>query len=378
MYKNISIHENEIKKNENEIQQLVDMVKKDTGVCSSHLIPLHELAKEMNCIISIRPVDKFATEYIENGYPTKNFNIKGKSASWGPQAGLICADQKFSKLEHKDASVIDKYNIEIERSIKKNNAIKIPLSVSKQRLETLVRLGAIKDFPLNGGELKAEGTSGKTYIFELQRKSYGFDSEADFNVLYNGNNIEVLSYPGKNKPITADYDLFMICPSMEEFGPLDNLPNKDISHEVFKKRTERYKITAKNSELHRLKNDKEYFLSKENPALGNASARISNMIEIFNKKLVGEGEKVIHHSTDSANPFTQVEDNYPITLALPKKIGDYSELCIIKNSEDLASFIKEAKEYGYYVQTNPGWEKEVASVKRPNFELIINKFTKNL
>lgn len=82
---------------------LVDSVKDNRGLAHKHLLPLQYLANEINCIISFRSVDNSATELIESGYPTKGFHIKGKSASWGPQAGFICEEQRFSKLE--DASL---------------------------------------------------------------------------------------------------------------------------------------------------------------------------------------------------------------------------------------------------------------------------------
>lgn len=61
--------------------QQVEAVKDKTGMVAAHLIPLQQVARDHNCIIGIRPVDRLATELIESGHPTKGFHIKGKSAS---------------------------------------------------------------------------------------------------------------------------------------------------------------------------------------------------------------------------------------------------------------------------------------------------------
>lgn len=46
------------------IERLVEEVSRNTGIVSSHLSPLHQVAKEQDCIIGIRPVDRFATQLI--------------------------------------------------------------------------------------------------------------------------------------------------------------------------------------------------------------------------------------------------------------------------------------------------------------------------
>lgn len=62
---------------------LVEKVKFHTGIVPRHLLALQDVAREYNCIIGIRPVDAIAAQLIDEGYPTKGFLIKGKSANWG-------------------------------------------------------------------------------------------------------------------------------------------------------------------------------------------------------------------------------------------------------------------------------------------------------
>ena len=74
-----------------------------TGIAAEHLAPLQALAEKQQLVISFRPVEATATGLISAGYPTKNFNIKGKSANWGRWPALFrlisftvnCADRNI-------------------------------------------------------------------------------------------------------------------------------------------------------------------------------------------------------------------------------------------------------------------------------------------
>ncbi|WP_242522221.1 hypothetical protein [Pseudomonas orientalis] len=91
------------------------------------------------------------------------------------------------------------------------------------------------------------------------------------------------------------------------------------------------------------------------------------MINIINRKLVGDAEQVVHHSADSGNPFTDVSANYPVTFFLPAKLGRFDEISIICDAREMAEFINTAKDSGYHLPLNPLWEKEVVEVRRPDF-----------
>lgn len=135
-----------------DLQQLVSHLKDKTGIVPAHLIPLQRVASEHNCIIGVRPVDKLATALIEAGHPTKGFHIKGKSASWGPQAGFICVEQRFSKLENASPERIAKFNLQTQACIAEGHAAAVPLDVSQSRLHDLFAQGLIdKLSPENAG-----------------------------------------------------------------------------------------------------------------------------------------------------------------------------------------------------------------------------------
>lgn len=352
-----------------DLPQLVSQIKDKTGIVPAHLIPLQKVASEHNCIIGVRPVDKLATALIEAGHPTKGFHIKGKSASWGPQAGFICVEQRFSKLENASSERIAKFNLQTQACIAEGHAAAVPLEVSQSRLHDLFEQGLIdKLSPENAGgvsHLRASGPGGEHYAFEARRLPGS--GEARYQISHHGAPLQVLAPHAEARPFTADYDLMLIAPHVSELGPEDNLQVPDVSHQVFRQRLENYRTLPEHQALRGDYDNPVSFYRKSDEETGNTSGRARRMIGVLNQALVGDGEKVVHHATDSANPVTDPESNYPATFALPHKIGRFAPLCIIENKDDLAELVLQAKNAGYHVPLNPLWEKEVLGVRSDRF-----------
>ncbi len=53
-------------------------------------------------MIACRAVGKFATGLILEGYASKGFHNKAKSCNWGPMAGLVLRDPRFTKAPEVD------------------------------------------------------------------------------------------------------------------------------------------------------------------------------------------------------------------------------------------------------------------------------------
>ncbi len=72
-------------------------------VAGSNMVPSHvealvEVAARRDEVLVFRAVNPDATRLIEAHFATKGMRVKGKSADWGPHAGMIPVEQKFSKL----------------------------------------------------------------------------------------------------------------------------------------------------------------------------------------------------------------------------------------------------------------------------------------
>ncbi|CRM31355.1 Calmodulin-sensitive adenylate cyclase precursor [Pseudomonas sp. 37 R 15] len=346
-------------------QTLIERVTKQTGIVSSHLEPLQQIAATTNSIIGIRPVESVATGLIEAGHPTKDFHIKGKSANWGPQAGLICTDQAFSKLESAPEKVA-KANAQILECVERRHAVPIPLKLSSHRLNELVNLGHITELAATGEEgtlkLSAQGPSGQRYTFQARSVSPDADT---YLITHQGKPLEVLAKQAEGKPLTADYDLHMVAPHLSDYGAQDKLPVPDVAHSVFKERINAYKQVPE--ELRADFASAANFYKKEDADLGNATPRIREMIGIINQTLVGDAERVVHHNADSGSPATEVAANYPATFFLPSKLGRFDEISIIHDSREMAELIKTAKDSGFHVPLNPLWENELVNIRRSDF-----------
>ncbi|RKP47026.1 adenylate cyclase [Trinickia fusca] len=321
-----------------DLDRLVDGIKDEVGIVTRHLKVLQQFAMDNNCIVGIRPVDKMATALIEHGHPTKNLHIKGKSASWGPQAGMICLDQRFSKLES-DPQEAKKFTEQTRQCITNRDAVAVPLTVSRARLDELLAhriLDWVSLETLQGTrKLTAKGPSGEFYLFDAKRTERG--GEPFYVITHQGKNLEVLAPRADAKPLTADYDLMVVGPHLRDLGPQDNFRKQDIANGA-------------------------------DHDIGISSSRINSMIVGLNKALVGdEGEPLIHHGPDSANPAAAPDTNYPATFALPYRIGSFDELCVIHSPKELATLLQQAKDSGYHVPLNPLWEPEVRSVRRSSY-----------
>ncbi|AUI88790.1 hypothetical protein BS333_20340 [Vibrio azureus] len=354
------------------VQQLVKDIAKHTGIVESHLEPLQKLANDTNQIISFRPVDRMSTGLIEKGYPTKGFEIKGKSANHGPQAGFICVKQELSKLHKANLEIselskkVKKYNGEVQSCIEKNDAKPVQLRLSPDRLSWLSQNGTItipdlsKSF--NSFTIHSEGLT-----YQADRKGN------DFVISYNNEPLEVLAHPKSNMPLTADYDLMFIAPKAEQLdvGREDKVPVPRIHFgDISKIYKEKYEKDNNGKSF----TPKEFF-AKENETqgswgqgIGNATPRINKMIDSLNLATVGKGgNPVVHHNADSGSPATDPSSNYPITVFMPKAFDDYQSIHIIKDTKELAEFVKKAKDAGFSVPLNPKWEKPVAQARSARF-----------
>ncbi|WP_227318083.1 CyaA/EF/ExoY family adenylyl cyclase toxin [Cedecea davisae] len=354
----------------NALEQQVAQITAKTGIVPAHLLPLQRVASEYNCIIGIRPVDKLATDLIAAGHPTKGFHIKGKSASWGPQAGVICVDQRFSKLERDAGERIAKFNQQTQSCIREGYAAAVPLDVSQSRLQSLFQSGMLGQFSAEDAKgvcrVRSSGPSGEHYEFEAQRLPGR--GEARYRILHKGVPLEVLAPHSQARAFTADYDLMLIAPHVRDLGREDNLQVPDVSHQIFRQRLESYSKLPLHPELRRDYEDAASFYRKSDEEMGNSSQRVRHMVGVINQALVGKGEPVVHHATDSANPVTDPESNYPATFALPGRIGRFNALCVIENKDELAELVMQAKNAGYHVPLNPLWEKEVLRARSPRFD----------
>ncbi|MEY1423979.1 CyaA/EF/ExoY family adenylyl cyclase toxin [Morganella morganii] len=334
-----------------------------TGIAAEHLAPLQTLAEEQQLVISFRPVEAAATGLISAGYPTKNFNIKGKSANWGPMAGFIPLDQFYSKLcgeKHKTELM----NKKVAECLRNGHATANILQITGSRISELVDMGLLTRHPPDrNGSITLEGKSphGHPHLFTARPAS---DNTYAIYVQKDNTPLQVLCSPQLNKPLTADYDLMIVAPRTEDFGSQDIPHNPDIDAEIY---------IGKRPYLLRdgttIEDIRQELRSREDVHIGNETTRIIALIPKINAALrLDDGCDVVHHATEVTNPGTDMNTNFPVTFFLPEPLGGLPQMLLAEDIEGLRTVIHTLECNGFMVPHNPLWSEDIPSLRRESFE----------
>ena len=177
----------------------IDPERRAIAIRESNVVPEHaeafsKVARESGEIIMMRPVNPHATERIVSGAATKGMNIKGKSADWGPQRGMIPVDPIYSKMGTPEGGLATGVTPEKIKSYRELNNKAL-------------------------GKPYEELVDGK-WVKRKPKKPIAQEIEVDGP---NGEKIKVLAdFSDPPRPITADYDLFAVSSKRGEGGLVDD------------------------------------------------------------------------------------------------------------------------------------------------------------
>lgn len=104
-----------------------------TGIPASHGEVFQAVANSTRCMISSRAVGKYATGLILESYASKGFHNKAKSCNWGPMAGFVLADPRFTKAPEADKQA--KSLVDAEH----HGAKEVPVVISEARRRWLLK-----------------------------------------------------------------------------------------------------------------------------------------------------------------------------------------------------------------------------------------------
>lgn len=230
------------------IKEQAGIAQKTGGVLAEHAINLQKLAQEKNTCICIRGVNPLATGLIADGFGTKDMSIKAKSSNLPPLNGLIPFDQQYGK-KGGDPEEVKKFNDKNQHAIEDKVATKVPAQISPKQIKMLVEQtknleirGTFLDTPGTGGLMLGkdpgiraepfafwgENVNGTIHIFEAKQQGDSY-IKTDNPIFVMGNLQGVA--------VTADYDLAMVAPRMEDIGPEHMSDLKVTSYKEFKELT---------------------------------------------------------------------------------------------------------------------------------------------
>jgi len=109
------------------------------GFHPRHVESFKQVSIELRMVIASRELNPLCTDLMMEGYAAKGFHIKAKTCDWGPMAGFVALDPRFTKasqsLAKQEAAVLQAVAAGVGA---------VPLVISASRLSTLFARGVIE------------------------------------------------------------------------------------------------------------------------------------------------------------------------------------------------------------------------------------------
>ncbi|WP_087943405.1 anthrax toxin-like adenylyl cyclase domain-containing protein [Candidatus Regiella insecticola] len=317
---------------------------KAAGIVDQHVYGFTELAKKEDVYFIFRPVNSLSTSLIYNGMATKGLDVHGKSSDWGPMAGYIPFDQNLSKI-FGDQYAVNKGNEENRQALeeKSDRFAKKQLYITSERLNALQREEILK-WNVKTLEITPLHEGAGSYQFRLIPHQKGYLVEyRKFNTIHPlpWLKLELMGKKVNNeiKPLTADYDLFMVAPNVK------NIIHPDEVSQALATDTEKFRNLVA---LMRGKALSQENRRKVDPEIGRAPTWMPYYIDKLNEKAKERGYSggnVVNHSSEMDNP--RPEFNQSLFFITPK-----GKILLTQNWQETQDVIDYIKKDNYVVYSN--------------------------
>lgn len=350
-----------------------------SGMPLSHAQSFQQVANSLQCMIASRSVGIYATGLILENYASKGFHVKTKSCNWGPMAGFVLSDPRFSK---KGAAGVRSQREATHKALA-GGATEIPVYITDRRRNELERMGCMTRC---GGNINAmvysansKGSS-SPMKFVLERKMDGVPGARGlqmWSVCYargetampssvtaptragaHGALLPVMALVDPNchpnargtyrAAMTGDYDLWGIWPAAAQYSPrgLDRRPVPESD-----RRPLPYKA-----------------FSAEDPELGNITGRgilVKNRLNTAIRGTGYNGGNMVHHSDETGRPQV-FEVEMEFIAFIP---GQDGQARFVKTMSDYRALVKECVA-SYSISLNGAWQQALGfgASKGGNYE----------
>ncbi len=356
---------------------------KASGMPLSHAACFQRIANQTNCVVTSRSVGEFATGLIMESYASKGFHVKSKSCNWGPMAGFVLSDPRFTKTGS-EREAMQTQRTEVGKAIK-GGATEVPVVISDDRRKEVESKGWMTRAGGNINEMiySASSKGGKTMNFVLRREiDYpGAGGKQLWSVHYGAAEKSMPSSPtapnrggggaalqpvmalcnpgaseGFRSALTGDYDLWAVFP------PANNQFSKAAQDAAAAKfPTHGQMHNPKGADQRMVKGSERFpmpikaYIQQEDAHMGNMTARISKVKDMLNGAIAGAGYKggmMVHHSDEVGRPMVN-----SVELEYIAFIPGQKEARFIKTLADMKQFLAEVM-IGYHITFNPGWQRQ--------------------
>lgn len=342
------------------------------GMPQSHGQAVQRVAEDSKCVIAVRAVGKWARGLLEESYATKGFHNKAKSCDWGPMAGFVLSDPRFSKNPD-----LEDQREELQKARQKG-ATEAPLHISERRrqdlerapLNCMVRAGGTDEEPLYTARRPGNPRSMR-FVLRPRRGVPGTVSDQVLWAVCYAPGEERLSFDlagasrsiaGEPLPVmaivdrdcpahlrntwraatTADYDLWAVFPRRGVYAR-----QREDARAV--PGSDRFPLPLAE------------YIRHEPPDFGNLTQRIAGIRTAINRRVANEagyrGGDVVRHSDEAGRPeITRID--FPFIAFVPRGLRHPHAPYGIENAEQLRLLIGRL-DYEYVVTLNPGWQQEL-------------------
>jgi len=355
------------------------------GMTRSDMEATKRVADRLDEFIIFRSTGPWSKRWLNRGYPSKNFQVKGKSSDWGPHAGLVPYDGVYSKVGY-DAGKAAKGTVENIKGLNSGFASRTPLMLTREQIQEQLTepegnpkrtaMEAIHDVPGSKDKILIARRSGDKQLvafravaqadgsFEIRLYPIG-SLIPNINTILDKDRDGKRSVPfevmtsneiGAGLPMTGDYVLFAICPSWAQYGstaPRDivkaGIQNADGQlHKGVAFRAGQGMDNVLDPSLNTQSRKGDFGLRKD-ARLGAIGALTRD-----DMTTIQEGESY--------------GDGFPLTVFQPRSIysgvapsthfktcARYGDVCTLEDLEDFKAYAGALKASGYYVPKNWIW-----------------------
>jgi len=297
---------------------------------------IQSVADRYGVVLAFRSPNPLGASLLNEGVASKNFHVKAKSSGTGPTAGFIALNPAYSKV---GATQLSDQQRSLDRALA-CGARPVNLVLSCARIAELRETGHMKQVD---SAYRAEYPSGVSALFRIDEQGRVFDE---------GGPVQVLSNPGDDRAITADYDLFAIYPRQAQADnqrPL-HVPARLVGNvsEIQRRRAMPW-ITPRPA----------FEGAREHDDMGNIHGFGTTIVKALNEQIRSAGYaggNLVWHNDETGNPFSAGFDpqDEPVFFFPGNRLtGQALEPRQVSSREELLALQGWLRDEGFHVEYSP-------------------------
>jgi len=345
-----------------------------SGMPRQHGLCFQSVSDQTRCVIASRAVGIHASGLLLENYATKGFHVKAKSCNWGPMAGFVLADPRFTK-RGSSAEALEGQRKDLTKA-RHEGASTIPVYITDERRKALEvpapqGLGCIQRAggTINEMIYRASQPGGKgsmQFVLRREFQAPGAKGLQVWAVLY-GAGEKVL--PATLKDATTKSAASNLSPVLAMVDPLCVPELKGTYRSAMTGDYDLWAVFAPSGKADPRGLDKRpvvgserhvlpfaAFGKQEDKHMGNITQRGRQIKDLLNGRIRAAGYtggNVVHHSDEAGRP--KVEG---VELDFIAFVPGHREPYFMRTLDDLKKFFALVVK-SHSIVLNPGWGRQL-------------------